>query len=173
MKKFFFSLAFALVSICAFSQVKVSINYPDVDVVFKRCIVKGDIAYLDYMITNNSKEELLVQLGSTNTQTDDEMSAFDDEGNVYRYSDSEKSRLIFKFSLAGHEFEDMFYSKIVNIPIGIPIKGRIGIRNIDEFATQFKLVKITFACFTAVSKGAGGYPEKATIVLKNVPFVRQ
>ena len=56
MKKVFLSLALSLMSICSFSQVKVSFDYPDVEVQFKRCVLKGNIAYLDFLMTNNTKE---------------------------------------------------------------------------------------------------------------------
>lgn len=166
MKKLFLSLAFALISICAFSQVKVSINYPDVDVVFKRCIVKGNIAYVDFVMTNNSNEELEIQPRASNADSD--WSTYDDEGNVYRPSESSKRNQL-SFSLAGITIGNLCYNfSYITLPVGIPLKGRLQITGVDDFATQFILVGMKGHVNGSRSGGSS-----AIIQLKNIPITRQ
>lgn len=173
MKKFFFSLAFALVSICAFSQVKVSINYPDVDVVFKRCIVKGNIAYVDFMMMNNTDNDIKTTPyhGCRMDGVIKYFSAFDDEGNVYKcYQDANSTAAkIQSFTLGGDTYSgDLLTGNDYNtvIPSGISVKCRVVLSKVDEFATKFSLLRVTFKSF-------GRNADSVVIEFKDVPFVRQ
>ena len=169
MKKVFLSLALSFMSICSFSQVKVSFDYPDVEVQFKRCVLKGNIAYLDFLMTNNTKEEIIAR--PRDSYGNDHLSAYDDEGNVYLYELSSDSPKIWIQSFAGKTINSISFSAVdIIVPVGIPVKGRIQIFDVDEFSTLFNLVKIPFWPFYGKSQNKN---NSATIQFKNVPIIRQ
>lgn len=172
MKKLLLSLAFVLTSICAFSQVKVSINYLDVDVVFKRCIMKGDLAYVDFIMTNNTGKDIKTtpSWGCRMDGVIKEFSAYDDEGNVYKCERYDKAvGKIQSFTIGGDTYSGSHLTgndESTFIPSGIPIKCRVVLSKVDGYATRFSLLRVTFKYF-------GQNSDSVLIEFKDIPFVRQ
>ncbi len=160
MKRLLLFVAVAL-SVAVASAQSVKFSAPDVDVKFKRCIATGNNAYIDVVITNWMGKDVnayCITKESMANYGHHFTAAYDDEGNMYRPF-SEISILV------GGEnvLSDHFY-----LPREIPVKLRVYIKNLNEYASEIKLLKIAFRSISpADSYGA------ALLELRSIPITRQ
>ncbi len=168
--KFITTLAavLSLGSVC-FAQVEVIGPAEGIEVQFKRCISEGNVAYLDFLITNRTKSDVKAQpqasirLYDMNYQT----IAYDDEGNTYLSENYNGEMKIGTLTLSGISYPaGSFYQEVV-LPVGISIKGRVEINGLDRFATSFQMVSIAFR--GTMTENPYG---QAMISFKNVPITR-
>lgn len=140
-----------------------------IEVRFRRCIVRGTTAYLDFTLTNVSDREtvkaVLMDREPYVRYEGYETVAYDDEGKVYDC----KSNRIGRVTLGGDTVDrPRFMCTDTPLSNGIPVKVRMEIRGIDEFATTFRLVKVCFrGTMTAEEHG------QALLQFKDVPLVRE
>lgn len=157
MKRLALILLFTLFAMSGYAQT-IKLNAPDVEFKFKRCIASGGSAYVDLVMTNWSGKEfsgLLTQQEMMASYDNYYTAVYDDEGNMYRHDS-------LSFSFAG-ESSNSFYA-----PCEIPIKVRIYIRNLDEYASEIKLLKMAFRGMpSAEPYGA------ALLEIRDIPITRQ
>ena len=159
MKRLALILLFTLFAMSGYAQT-IKLNAPDVEIKFKRCIASGGSAYVDLVMTNWSGKEfsglLTHQEQMASASYDNYYTAvYDDEGNMYRHNS-------LSFSFAG-ESSYSFYA-----PCEIPIKVRLYIRNLDEYASEIKLLKMAFRGMpSAEPYGA------ALLEIRDIPITRQ
>lgn len=157
MKRLALILLFTLFAMSGYAQT-IRLNAPDVEIKFKRCIASGGSAYVDLVMTNWSEKEIrgeCVWKEPMNSYDNYYTAVYDDEGNIYRYD-------YLSFSFAG-ESSMSFYA-----PCEIPIKVRIYIRNLDEYASEIKLLKIAFRGMPS-SEPYGA----ALLEIRDIPITRQ
>lgn len=164
MKKVFFIAALLLSSLLATAQVKISGEgiFPSyIELKFKRCIVQGDNGFLDLVVINHGKECTV----TTGLFPGNESSIlfYDDEGNVLQKGDG-----IASVDFAGQK--GSIYSIDGKFPTDVPMALRVNIKGVNEFATQFTLIKIVFTSF---DWGYAPVQNRGTIVLRNVPIERR
>ena len=156
MKRLALILLFTLFAMSGYAQT-IKLNAPAVEIKFKRCIASGGSAYVDLVMTNWSEKEIrgeCVWREPMASYDNYYTAVYDDEGNMYRDSLS--------FSFAG-ESSNSFYA-----PCEIPIKVRIYIRNLDEYASEIKLLKMAFRGMpSAEPYGA------ALLEIRDIPITRQ
>ena len=157
MKRLALILLFTLFAMSGYAQT-IKLNAPDVEIKFKRCIASGGSAYVDLVMTNWSGKEIRgerVWKEPMNSYDNYYTAVYDDEGNMYRHDS-------LSFSFAG-ESSNSFYA-----PCEIPIKVRIYIRNLDEYASEIKLLKMAFRGMpSAEPYGA------ALLEIRDIPITRQ
>ena len=169
MKKSFLSVVMLLmVSIVASAQVKVSRQYTpiDLEVKVKRCVVSGTQGYIDLVFTNYTGMHMsgvwvwihysLSNIENTTT------AAYDDEGNVYYY-ESSKNKDIYQITFGGGKG---FYNS-ADLPEEVPVKMRIDLQNISEFATEFTMLNLVLGHVSSV-----GVDGVGTITFRNIPITR-
>lgn len=153
MKKSIFMAAMLLVSAFGLAQKLNVVGSPGLDVQFKRCVVNGSNCYFDFLLTNTQNNtkyfEIREQLSDLYTGVTSEFKLWDDEGNV----------------LNGKTYNCIVSNEkawFAYLPKDVPVKVRIMFSNIDEYATEFKLLDIPTLFDSHI-----GYIE-----LRNVPIVR-
>ena len=157
MKRLALILLFTLFAMSGYAQT-IKFNAPDVEFKFKRCIASGGSAYVDLVMTNWSEKEFrgsITHREVMESYDNYDTAVYDDEGNMYRLDS-------LSFSFAG-ESSNYFYA-----PCEIPIKVRIYIRNLDEYASEIKLLKMAFR----------GMPSAETyglalLEIRDIPITRQ
>ena len=165
MKKSFLSVVMLLmVSIVASAQIKTSRQYIpiDVDIKVKRCVVSGSQGYIDLLFTNYTGEfikKVVVQSSETCLDKNNETIVYDDEGNVYKYT---YGGGIYKITLGG---ESSQYNG-TNLPEDVPVKMRIELEGISEYATEFTMLNIAFRNISSHYYGVG------SITFRNIPITR-
>lgn len=162
-----------LLSFVALAQVQCTfLDNPDISAQFKRCVAIGNTAYVDFILTNNGRKDLRGYVSAKEHCAGYDgyiSSAYDDEGNVYTGYDYMKGwpdKRLYSVTIAG-TCSIVGGSGSFTLPSGIPVKGRIEIKDLDGYATMFNLVKIAFR---GMSDGTYGI---ALLELKNVPITRQ
>ena len=165
MKKSFLSVVMLLmVSIVASAQIKTSRQYIpiDVDIKVKRCVVSGSQGYIDLLFTNYTGEfikKVVVQSSETCLDKNNETIVYDDEGNVYKYT---YGGGIYKITFGG---ESSQYNG-TNLPEDVPVKMRIELEGISEYATEFTMLNIAFRNISSHYYGVG------SITFRNIPITR-
>ena len=141
MKKLSLLLVAMTIALSAYAQ-SITFSVPGIEVTYRRCIGSGTSAYVDFIMTNWTGEEIQGSSLSSEAMAGYEnyvTVAYDDEGNVYRPGSGISSVKIgddiFTPSLAARPFA---------LPVGVPVKFRVRLSNVDEFATEFKLLKMNF-----------------------------
>ena len=130
----------------AFAQVKITSGVAGIEFAVKRAFADGDNVCIDLLITNRSNyESIFFNLYYSKL--------YDDEGN--EYTENALSR----------EGPQTIGGKI-DIPRDIPRKVRIVIKNVDEYATSFLLVKLAYEVYNPTSSGT------KTLSIKNLPIIR-
>ncbi|WP_129662035.1 hypothetical protein [Bacteroides fragilis] len=143
MKKISFFALFMLLSLGIEAQVKVKSPHPDVKVKFLRCVEAGGSAILEFTVNN---------LGDKDTQFDIvgwQSKLYDDEGNVYTN---------LKAQISGRPMA----TAIELFPSNIPVKCKIHIENISQYASEF------LKCLIPIN----AYSSGKTIEFLNVPITR-
>lgn len=153
-----------LMSITMNAQVKITRQYLpiELDVKVKRCVVSGNQGYIDLVFTNytgHSIGEFFI-LPYNGDVKYSETVAYDDEGKVYYYQSNGSD--IHKITLGGKD------GKSYNtFPEDVPVKMRIELTNISEFATEFTLLNINFRGYLSPNNNDDG-----SITIRNIPITR-
>ena len=128
------------VSVSAFAQEgtpkqpepKVSPGSTAIDVTVKRAVAQGNDVFVDLMVTSRSSWKVLAFLS-------DHCVIYDDEGNLYRGGlVNMEYRVLFEVDGSRHNQCHLEMER------GIPRKVRIIIRNVDEYAASFPLIKLRY-----------------------------
>lgn len=160
-----FLTAIAVGCFCVQAQT-VTFTNPDIKVEFKRCICSGRTMYVDFVMTNWSGKDM------TGRRTDKEnmysyadayfTAAFDDEGNVYKPAYG-----ITSVRIGAEVFRGMDGGSFA-LPSEIPVKIRVNLTDVDEFATEISLLKLTFRSMDPDTPYG-----VAMLEAKHIPIVRQ
>ena len=162
-----------ILSVTAFAQVKVNFTgYPDVGIQYKRCFANGNTAYVDFILVNNTGKTLNASFSCEVilNKTKIRSSAFDDEGNVYytyHYLHGTPERRLYSISLAGEHVIIGETARHIMIPTNVTLKGRIEIKDLDEYATSFNLIRL------ALGGVSSEYYGSALLEFRNVPITRE
>lgn len=165
MKKSFLSVVMLFIlSMVANAQIKTSRQYIpiDVDIKVKRCVVSGSQGYIDLLFTNYTGEfikKVVVQSSETCLDKNNETIVYDDEGNVYKYT---YGGGIYKITFGG---ESSQYNG-TNLPEDVPVKMRIELEGISEYATEFTMLNIAFRNISSHYYGVG------SVTFRNIPITR-
>ena len=165
MKKNIFSvLMLLMLSLVANAQIKTSRQYIpiDIDIKVKRCVVSGSQGYIDLVFTNNTGEfikNVVVQSSETCLDKNNETIVYDDEGNVYKYAYQGGIR---KIIFGGEDSQFNF----TNLPEDVPVKMRIELVDISEYATEFTMLNIAFRNISSHHYGVG------SVTFRNIPITR-
>ena len=165
MKKAIFSvLMLLMLSLVANAQIKTSRQYIPIDIYskVKSCVVSGSQGYIDLVFTNNTGEfikKVVVQSSETCLDKNNETIVYDDEGNVYRYT---YKGGIYNIIFGGESGQ----YNMVNLPEDVPVKMRIELENVSEFATEFTMLNIAFRNISSHYYGVG------SVTFRNIPITR-
>lgn len=169
MKQKLFAMLFCLGAICGVqAQVKINSDfYPGISVRFKRCIVTGNVGYMDFTLTNNANGDINGRVTSIVNKGMD-ISFYDDEGNVYTHIPGNKSGArITNCTLGDGAYCCFGEGFSFSFPKGTTIKGRVEFAGTDEYATIFQLIKIAFRGMNSTPYG------EATLEFRDVPITRE
>lgn len=136
------------------AQTTVNSGSSNIDVQVKRCFASGDDVSIDLMITGRGAWKTLVF-------QPDGCVFYDDEGNRYTgglYGRSEY-RVIFETQESRH------YQLYLAIEKDIARRVRIIVERVDEYASEFSLIKLPYM-------GDGATGLEGTITIKNIPITR-
>lgn len=165
MKKTIFSvLMLFMLSLVANAQIKTSRQYIpiDIDIKVKRCVVSGTQGYIDLVFTNHTGafiKDIKVQSSETCLDRNNETVVYDDEGNVYKYAYQGGIR---KIIFGGDDSQFNF----TNLPEDVPVKMRIELEDISEYATEFTMLNIAFRNISSHYYGVG------SVTFRNIPITR-
>ena len=165
MKRTIFSLLMLMmVSLVANAQIRTSRQYIpiDMDIKVKRCVVSGAQGYIDLVFTNHTGafvKDVMVQSSETCLSKNNETIVYDDEGNVYRYT---YKGGIYNIMFGGESGQ----YNMVNLPEDVPVKMRIELENVSEFATEFTMLNIAFRNISSHYYGVG------SVTFRNIPITR-
>ena len=165
MKRFFLSAVMLLMlSLIVNAQIKTSRQYIpiDIDIKVKRCVVSGAQGYIDLVFTNHTGafvKDVMVQSSETCLSKNNETIVYDDEGNVYRYT---YKGGIYNIIFGGESGQ----YNMVNLPEDVPVKMRIELENVSEYATEFTMLNIAFRNISSHYYGVG------SVTFRNIPITR-
>lgn len=142
MKKILLLFIVLCSTIIASAQVKCTSSNPDYTIAYKRTIVADNTVFVDFTVTYYGNEQVYFRIYDPQI--------YDDEGNIYSFS----SYNVVNVGNTGKNGAD--------IEPDIPIKVRIPIKNVDEFATLFNKMILPYG---------NGY-DKNTFTIINVPIPR-
>lgn len=131
------------------SNVKIITNHPDFKVRIQRCEVSGRTCVIDLIMENVGYQDVKLMYWTNGS------SVYDDEGNQYA-----APRV-----LIGQA--DVYYG-YTSLLANVPVKARITIEGVAEFATMFRRIDIRLHC----EQWGLGYNNK-NLVLMNVPITRE
>ena len=162
MKKItFLILLFWGLCIEASAQVQVAWDGPvGIDIVFKRCYVRGNQCIVDFVITNNTNKD--ISSFSTSHHPLRPI-AYDDEGNSYEYNISAS-----KFNNAECMIGGKRLGEVISIPAGVSVKAHMVITSFDEFATKITLYRHEFSF---MYNNIHMYPKR--VEFRNIPVARE
>lgn len=153
-----------LAGVPAYAQIVGKSPIPEIKISFKRCIVEGDGAYIDVLITNTSAKSCRFAFD----YGDNGLSIYDDEGNVYNNAHVSQIADYKVYPTIGDE-------RIVGtteIPAGISQKVRIVIANrFNEYAAGLQLVSINFSWDAFGTRDYGNY-RTGKFELRDLPVIR-
>ncbi len=159
MKYFFLTSVILLFSLApSFAQVSVSTESMELDVVAKRAVAKGNSVFIDLVITCNADWD---QVGV------DRCEVYDDEGNYYSLWDAYGNGG-FRIDILenGERIPNPSGACPIKIAKGIPRKVRILVKAVDEYATEFKLIKIQW-------RGNMVFRHDINTTIKDLPITRE
>lgn len=167
MKRMYFIASCLLVFLPLVAQVTVSRQYTpiDLDVQVKRCVVSGNQGYIDLIFNNHTGKSLsnvtvMKSEHISGYDKNNETVAYDDEGNIYKF---DCGGGIYKITFGGNGTCDWASA---NLPEDIPVKMRIELNGISEFATEFTMLNLTFRNISSWSYGIG------SVTFRNIPITR-
>lgn len=144
-------LIFAVCSVfTTYAQVKCDAGHIDIGMTFKRAIIVGNDAIIDFTLTNYSRKEIKIDMDKSRCR------AYDDEGNCYLEQH-------FMFDFANTEESGGI------LPSETTIKLRCYISDIDEYATNFTRIELQYFlnCY-----GYFTTSQLKKMTVRNVGFVR-
>ena len=150
MKRLLFGIvALFFVVMEATAQTSLSSGAAEISAELKRTIAQGHEVTLDFIITCHASNWALIFFSPRFSQV------YDDEGNYY---EGEKIRFV-----ADND------SDLLHVERDIPRKMKIVIKDVDEYATSFRLCKIKYS-----SQDINGrtIKEDVTMTIKELPFQR-
>lgn len=145
MKKVVLLLSLLLFTIAAFAQTTINSGDPALEMTVKRTFIRGNDACIDILVVGHNSWECISFWWI-------ERQVYDDEGNFY-----EKDNVSFEV--------DGKTSSIIRIARDIPRKMRIVVHNIDDYASSFPLIKLTY-------DGNNTNANTRTMVIKGLPITR-
>lgn len=171
MKKLLFSalmlIAMSVLSMPLAAQVKISRQYTpfDLDVQVKRCVVSGNQGYIDLVFNNHtgkflSRVAVMHEEHISGYDKNNATIAYDDEGTVYKY---ECSGGIYQITFGGGGTCDWTQA---DLPEDVPVKMRIELKGVSEFATEFTMLNLTFRNISSWNYGIG------SLTFRNIPITR-
>lgn len=151
MKRLLIIIISLLVSSAAFGQVKCDAGDINIEMTYKRTVISGNEAIIDFTLTNYSKKDIKIDMNNERNR------AYDDEGNCYLAHH-------FSFDVANTG------SRGCILPPETPIKLRCIIKDIDEYATVFTRLELSYFmnCYNYFSTTA---LKKMSV--KNIEFTRE
>ena len=165
MKRIFLSAVMLLMlSLIVNAQIKTSRQYTpiDLDIKIKRCVVSGTQGYIDLVFTNHTGafiKDVKVETDEPCLDRNNETVVYDDEGNVYKYAYQGGIR---KIIFGGEDSQFNF----TNLPEDVPVKMRIELEDISEYATEFTMLNIAFRNISSHHYGVG------SVTFRNIPITR-
>ena len=130
-------LLFLGLCIEASSQVQVAWDGPvGIDIIFKRCYVKGNQCIVDFVIVNNTNKDIS---NFSTSHFASHPTAYDDEGNNYEYSISANQFNNSECMIGGKKL-----GEVISIPAGVSVKAHMVITSFDEYATMITLYRHDF-----------------------------
>lgn len=171
MKRTILSIALLCVlSVAASAQITKSSQYipMGLDIKVKRCVVSGSQGYIDLIFTNHTGAPMpgvwVWNSYSLATLDNPTTAAYDDEGNIYYYENM-KNNNIYQITFGGGKG---FYNS-ADLPVEVPIKMRLDIKNISEFATEFTMLNLVLGHVSSVGNGNDGV---GAVTFHNIPIMR-
>lgn len=155
MKRLFIIIVSVFAASAMHGQVRCSTDYPDLELKYKRTTVSGSNVYVDFTLTYHGKDEMGIRISDGNNTI-----FYDDEGNIYKgqglsgMGERKNNNIIADVGNANSDYG--------LLPSGIPIKLRMLIKNVDEYATSFPKIIIGFSSY-------GWYEMQ----ISNVPIPRE
>lgn len=153
MKKIIITLLFIVSSLVSYGQVKCICEEPEYEMVYKRTVVRNNDVIMDFTMTYHGKGNGFLAIYENNA------TFYDDEGNIYEARQTIEGDRINMIADIGNTGKPVQY-----LESGIPIKVRITLKDVDEFATKF--VKIRLSC------AHGEFAESSEVLISNVPIPR-
>lgn len=167
MKRSFLTAVVVFVTVTMAAQVKVSRQYIpiDLDVQVKRCVVSGNQGYIDLVFNNHTGKfiknaAVMHEEHISGYDKNNETVAYDDEGNIYKF---ECGGGIYLITFGGDGTCDWVSA---NLPEDVPVKMRIELKGISEFATEFTMLNLTFRGVSSWNYGIG------SVTFRNIPITR-
>lgn len=155
MKRLFIIIVSVFAASAMHGQVRCSTDYPDLELKYKRTTVSGSNVSVDFTLTYHGKDEMEIRISDGNNTI-----FYDDEGNIYKgqglsgMGERKNNNIIADVGNANSDYG--------LLPSGIPIKLRMLIKNVDEYATSFPKIIIGFSSY-------GWYEMQ----ISNVPIPRE
>ncbi len=157
MKKLLLAAVAALITaFSANAQVKIESPHPDLDVKITRCAYASGAVVIDMVVTNFGSDE---EIRFHGTSSPSAAAAYDDDGNVYKYGNTDIS--------LGLVSEGLGFSPRIVLPQDIPLKFRVQVTKIHNNATKFALLKIPVN-----SDGAMDLSDERPIFIRNLEWVK-
>ena len=150
MKKIILLVIASLITFAASAQVKINSGDPYIDLKYKRTIVSGSTVIIDFLMTNLSRGEIEACLYNFVN-----LSFTDDEGNVYGNQN-------FKIDIGNSGKETGVFSP------EIPLKVRLTLTNIDEYATAITSIIYPYYYYPLPSNNS----VNRTMKIYNIPIPR-
>ena len=150
MKKVIVFLVLILLSSPSFSQVVVDPGASEIGVAVKRTHTEGQSVVIDLMVTCYASAWRRIGFG------DDKSSVYDDEGNLYRLG---SGSIVIQGDNSWGELQ---------VEKDIPRKMKVIVKNVDEYATAFPLIKLYYS-----ASGDNGGIKQSLVTIKNLPIQRQ
>lgn len=155
MRKAILFLVINLLGVISLAAQTATIDNPDLKVKVKNCIATGDDVYLDFVIINNSDNDIK----DLDICCDLQSAAYDDEGNVYKglsHGGNRKGNM----NILNDNGSYMCRRRI-SIPGGVTIKCRLVMVGVPASATEF--TRIDLNGYNCLFK---------KIKMKNIPIER-
>ena len=149
MKKIILLVIASLITFAASAQVKINSGDPYIDLKYKRTIVSGSTVIIDFLMTNLSRGEIEACLYNFVNLS------FTDDGNVYGNQN-------FKIDIGNSGKETGVFSP------EIPLKVRLTLTNIDEYATAITSIIYPYYYYPLPSTNS----VNRTMKIYNIPIPR-
>ncbi|MBO4565937.1 MAG: hypothetical protein J5695_01780 [Bacteroidales bacterium] len=157
MKKFIAIFALLLFAVAAFAQTSITTPSKDLRLQLRDVQMLGSDVEITVLLTNNSQNEVLINLVGGIYQTGmGGTVAYDNDGNVY-----ELQRV--QVSVANKNLTDQYSA--YTFPAGVPVKCHILVKGVAKEATAFAKIKLCVLCAQLDIKNTG-----ACFELNNVSF---
>jgi hypothetical protein len=150
MRRIFIFIISLFAATAAFGQVRCDAGDINIEMTYKRTVINGDEAIIDFTLTNYSKKDIKIDMDSERSR------AYDDEGNCYLAHR-------FSFDMANTGTDGCI------LPPETPVRLRCFIKDIDEYATVFTRLEMSYFmnCYNYFSTSA---LKKMSV--KNIEFTR-